>query len=213
MSDDRYRSWCWVVWEESALFDYVDNLIDLHIPGFISPLHDNEPDGNGGFKQSHRHIEICGKNKFTYDQMLEIAKETCGPGVNTVKRVLDVGAYARYLIHKGYDDKVQYKAEDVICLGGASYFDTCISSSDFTKYDRQIKKFIEEYHVNYYSQLSDYATFVNPEWRQSVDNRTVFWLGYLKARSTQNERMDYREVDDIINQFKILKYKGDNIDD
>ena len=213
MADQRYRTWWFVVWLESASFDYIENLKNLYMKGFISPVHGNEPDGNGGFEHPHRHVILTGSNKFSYDQMLEIAKKTCGMGVNTVKRVLDLGPAARYLIHLGYDDKPQYKAEDVISLGGASYLDACLTTSDFNKYDRQIKQFIEQWHVNYYSQLSDYATFVNPEWRQCIDNRTVFWLGYLKARSTQNERMDYREIDDIIEASKKLKIKGDNYND
>lgn len=52
----RTRNFATVVYPESAPADWLDIINDLHIPCFVSPLHDQDLDAKGKPKKPHYHV-------------------------------------------------------------------------------------------------------------------------------------------------------------
>lgn len=144
------RNWTFLFYQENAPEDWLQQLTDLHIPMFISPLHDcdrfTKKDEEQGYeragaaepvnhlKKPHRHVLLKFSNAhFSYKKLKDIcdiinmdAIELGGrPWIVCppcdIAKVSDFRAYARYLCHFGTRGKTVYDPKDVIALGGLDY--------------------------------------------------------------------------------------------
>lgn len=120
--DFRGRVAAFLVYPDSAYPDWQSRLRALHVRGFISPLHDQDVLADGSPKKAHWHVMLFFEGKKSRDQIDLIREAAIGPAFNRgLEDVHTPGAYARYLIHLDDPEKAQYRADDVICLGGADY--------------------------------------------------------------------------------------------
>lgn len=202
MSSDRYRNWKFVIWMSSAPIDYIDRIDSCGVPVLLSPVHNLDPDGNGGYKTPHRHGILIYSGKKSLMQALEKVKEFGDKSINTVFPCDDLGAATRYLCHLDHPGKHVYPVAEIRSFNGASIEGALSTVSDLRKYDIQIYEFIRDNNVLYYHDLAEYCSVVNPEWRDAVVNRTVFWTAFLKARSTAIDRGEYESFTrKIIEEF------------
>lgn len=200
---ETHRVWMGVIWDESADPDFLSKFEEEGIRGFAI-LHDQDKYDTGEIKKPHWHVLSIFQGKKSYSQMMDLYKRCAGDGVNTVRFREDIGGAARYLCHLDSPHKHHYDPHEVISLNGADYLEAVTTQSDLTKFDIQIKLLIDQYDICYFNHLSDYATFVVPDWRKCVDGRAVYWVKYLAARveSQSDRRHTSSELIQMIDEFK-----------
>lgn len=174
------RVWDFVVWCESADPDFEKKLKASHIRcNYIK--HDRDFNEDGTHKKPHWQGVLELEGPQPYKKVLEWMKEFAGAGINTIEAAKTKHGSLCYLIHAYDQDKAQYKPSEVISINGADYVQDIISSDDKDKYDSEIKIFIHRNKITHFSDLSDIATFLIPEWHNNVDNFPAKWRQYLMS--------------------------------
>ena len=206
---NTHRVWTGVIWEESMDPNMINNFEEEGIRAFII-RHDKDKYNDGTLKKVHYHVTSVFQGKKSYDQISDLYKRCAGNGVNTVQYREDICGAARYLCHLDNPNKFQYDVHEVICLNGADYLEAVTSTNDLNKYDQQIKLFVGEYGIYYFNVLSDYATFVVPDWHKCVDGRAVFWVKYLNSMKESYNSPTGTKQDEIIKLINQIKYEVKN---
>lgn len=67
MSDSRKRCFATILYTDSCAPDFMQKLESMHIPAFLSPLHDRDLKEDGSIKKPHYHLMLMfqGKNLKT----------------------------------------------------------------------------------------------------------------------------------------------------
>lgn len=200
---DTHRVWMGVIWDESKDPNFLENFEEQGIRCFAIK-HDKDQTADGQIKKPHWHVLSVFEGKKSYSQMKDLYKRCAGDGVNTVQFRDDIGGAARYLCHLDSPHKYHYDPHDVVCINGTDYLEACTTVNDRTKFDIELKLLIDQYDITAFHILSDYATFVVPEWRTCVDGRAVFWVKYLNSRALMRTDKGVCSPDllKIIEEFK-----------
>lgn len=158
---EKARVWSNVCYPESLPSDWLDKLRDLHIPCFISPLHNMDVDENGELKKPHYHIMLIYESPVTYKLADEDFKSF--GSTTLVKRVRSTKGMARYLCHLDEKDKYHYSVNDVQAFAGADYNYTI--TTEETKQQSLFFAFdwIDENNCVSFYQLCKYFRKNNPE--------------------------------------------------
>lgn len=177
----RKRNFATVVYPESAPDNWLDILSDLHIPSFVSPLHDMDTNPDGEIKKAHYHVMIMFDSVKTVDQAKDIFQKIGGVGMEDIQ---SQRGYARYLCHLDNPEKYQYNSEDVKCLCGADYNDVISLVTDKYTAIREMLEFCKQNGVVSFSDLLEYASVNRYDWfRCLCDNSAVIMREYLKSKS------------------------------
>lgn len=188
MSDDRYRNFKFVIWPEQLPADIWDKCDEANLKLGISPLHQYDRMPSGDFKKPHYHAVVVFPGKKTQEGAKAIVLNLFGLAVNTVFVCDDVGSTVRYFFHLDSPKKFPYPIKDYLEFGGFDINEYLHTVSDIRKVDIEIKQLIYNMDIRYFDDLSDYVTYVNQDWKFAVDQRTVFWTAYLKARHDKLEK-------------------------
>ena len=98
------RNFATVVYPESAPENWLERLDGLHVPAFVSPLHNQDINPDGSPKKPHWHILIMFAGVKTREQAQEVIDAIGGVGCESVSTVR---GYARYLVHADNPEKAQ----------------------------------------------------------------------------------------------------------
>lgn len=185
--DTRVRNYATVVYPESVVDNWIDILSDLHIPIFISPLHDKDINPTGEPKKAHYHVVFMFEGKKSVEQIKAITDEIRAVGQEPIS---SIRGYARYLCHLDNPEKAQYSTEDVRCLSGADYSAVIGLPTDKYKAIKEMMQYCKEYNIYSYADLLELAAEEHYDWyRVLCDNGTVVIKEYLKSRSwTDNQK-------------------------
>lgn len=168
----RFRDFATIVYPDSENTppNWVQLLKDLHVPCFISPLHDKDIQENGEPKKPHFHVMLLFESLKTPEQAIEIFDKIGGVGLEYVKTRR---GYCRYLCHLDDPNKYQYSKDDVISLGGIDYLE-CISivSDKYAVLDMVIC-FIKDNHITNILDVYQYAK----------DNNLTDWIRMIQDKS------------------------------
>ena len=115
-TDNRTRTWSFVLYEDSAPENWRDVLDDMHIEWIESPWHDKDVNANGEPKKKHKHILLLFQGKKSYEQIKEITDELQQP---IPQRCHNAKALVRYMAHMDNPEKAQYSPSDIRAHGGA----------------------------------------------------------------------------------------------
>lgn len=182
----RKRNFATVVYPESAAEDWQSILSDLHIPIFISPLHDKDKNATGEPKKPHFHVLFMFDAPKTEEQVKAILGAIKGVGcedVNTLR------GYARYLCHLDNPEKEQYSTNDVVAMGGADYRGVIGLATDKYTAIGEMIDFCQENDLYSYCELLMYSRVHREDWfRVLCDSGTMVMLEFLKSRSWTNEK-------------------------
>ena len=181
--DERSRTWAFIVYEESAPSDWMEELSELRIPAAVSPLHDadvwtrrdearNPDHREGEAKKPHWHVILYFGAKKSARQVLEMLEPL---GIRYVERVRDTNAYNRYLCHMDDPEKAQYPTSEILRLNGA----VCETERSLTGAERHailtdITKFVHEFSVTEYMDLMLYCIENRPDWATVAMDHTVY---------------------------------------
>lgn len=175
----RGRIWASIVYPESAPNNWTDILSNLHIPAFVSPLHDSDLDPTGEPKKPHFHVLLMFEGVKTPDQVRELISTFGGVGVEFVN---SVRGYARYLCHLDNPDKARYDQDKVLALSGADYQTIINLASDKYQTLKEITQFCRQNLIYSYADLFDYCAEYNAAWYYCLcDVGTLVVKEYLKS--------------------------------
>lgn len=189
-ANSRTRVWATIVYPDSAPADWRDQLIEAHVQAFVSPLHDKDVNPDGSAKKAHWHVLIMYDSVKSQAQA-QVLRDAIG-GVGW-EQVASTRGYARYLCHLDNPEKAQYSPEDVVEYGGADYRAAIVRSTDSVVLFRQMREFIYEHNILYYSDFVDVCAAERPEWLEAIVNGQTYAVStYIRERMRKN--MDERGI-------------------
>ncbi|MCR5509283.1 MAG: replication protein [Lachnospiraceae bacterium] len=166
----RLRDFATIVYPESAPENWLQILKDLHVPCFVSPLHDRDVSENGKPKKPHYHVMLLFESLKTPAQAIEIFDQIGGVGLEYVKTRR---GYCRYLCHLDDPNKAQYNKDDVIQLGGMDYYECISIVSDKYAVLNMVICFIKDNHIENILDLYQYA----------IDRNLMDWIRIIQDKS------------------------------
>lgn len=182
----RFRNFATVVYPDSAPEDWIDILSELHIPAFISPIHDMDVNPDGEKKKPHYHVMIMFEGKKSKEQAKEIFDCLSAVGCETVHTIR---GYARYLCHLDNPEKYQYKIDDVRALSGADYMGIIGLAIDKYKALGEMEDFCRDNNIFSFAHLADYCKEYRFDWFRVLCDCGAFYMRtYLRAIEREFER-------------------------
>ena len=169
-SENRGEIWAVVAYPESVPDNWREILEELHVPIFISPLHDQDVNADGEKKKPHWHIEFMWESKKSLAQMKEIAEKLNAP---IPKKQDSKRGCARYLCHLDNPDKAQYAIDDVVSLGGADYRTVIEGASDKYEVLHELWAWLREnerVHRYSFKNVLDWCEQNNERWFRALCN-------------------------------------------
>lgn len=160
-TDSRVRNYATIVYQESAPDKWLDIIDELHIPIFVSPLHDKDINKDGEYKKPHWHVLLMFAGKKAESSVRTIVESFGGVGL---EKIHDLKAYARYLCHLDDDDKAQYSPDDVKAFGGADYEKYKVKDREKDSVMGEIVDFILENEGITFPYIVTYSRYNKPEW-------------------------------------------------
>ena len=181
--DGRTRNWTLIVYPDSAPENWMDVVAGLHIPAFVSPLHDKDVRADGTAKKPHFHLVLCFKGKKALGQIQAISDQLSGVRVDWEHcAVGDLTGMVRYLIHFDDADKAQYDVGDIKAFGGADVLAHFADAADVDECVGQMMDWLDEQGITSFAALSRYARRYRKDWfRVLTSKRTVFISQYCKS--------------------------------
>lgn len=178
-SDNRYRNWVFIVYDDSACADWRAVVSSWNVPAFISPLHDRDVNPDKTPKVPHYHVMLCFEGKKSIKQIKELIAPVCHVEPEIVSSVRGM---ARYLCHLDNPEKAQYSIKDVVSIAGADYQYTISCVSDKYKHLGDMTTFIRLNNVCSFARFFDYCKDYNEEWyRLLCDNCSSVISKYIKS--------------------------------
>jgi len=190
--NDVSRHWGTIIYPESEP-DFLGELEDLHLVGFLSPLHDRDLLEDGSLKKPHFHFMCSFEGKKTRKQMLDLFTSFGGVGAECV---FSPRSYARYLCHLDESDssKALYSTSDVRCFGGADYSQFLSEKKDIRGYVREMMAWVRENRVTCFCDLMDFAAEENENWFQSLlDSTSQIMIAYIKSLAWKHDCINYNK--------------------
>ena len=188
----RGCNWVIIVYPDSAPENWREILDDLHVPIFISPLHDKDVNADGEPKKPHWHVLFMWESEKSLTQMRELSEQLNAP---VPKKQDSKRGAARYLCHLDNPEKAQYPIEDVVCLAGADYALVISMANDKYEVIHELKQWIKanpDIHRWAFNRVFDWCEENNEKWfRGLCDNCGWIIKEYLKAAYWDSEKNLY----------------------
>lgn len=180
----RFSCWTLIFYEDSAPPTWRDEVSDVHLPVWVSPLHDRDTwtaadekkDARhvaGTPKKAHRHL-IC-QYPQPVDRDTFLSDFAFLNGSTFVKNVRDLTAMVRYLIHKDDPQKAQYDRADVVVFGSAE-LDAIDAAGTGERHEmlRQMRRFIRANAIVDYCVFADYCDECEAAWARLLDDNSSY---------------------------------------
>lgn len=205
---ERVRCWMLVFYPDSAPADWADQISGVHIPVWVSPLHDkdvwtaederkNQAHKAGQPKKPHYHLVAQYPEKVDRAEFLGDFGFLNGP--ENVKHVKSLISMVRYLAHRDDPDKAQYDRAAVRTFGGADagLMDE-LGTHERHEILRSMRKYIREHNVLYFDEFVDYCDDCEVVWAHLLDDNSTYVIReYIKARAyrveQERKRAGYRD--------------------
>lgn len=191
---ERFRNFATVFYPDSVEFGQIKCfLTDLHVPAYISPLHDQDKNPDGTDKKPHWHALLMFDGKKSSEQVRDMLSGSGSVGVEIVQ---SQRGYARYLCHLDNPEKHQYKISEVVSLNGAIYADSIGSAIDDVIACRQMIEWCNQNNVLSFESLVNYAMDKREDWFFVLKrSSTLFIKEYLKSKSWRIKKEAEENVD------------------
>ena len=181
--DGRTRNWTILVYPDSAPDGWRDVILALHIPAYVSPLHDKDVSADGSPKKPHYHVVLSFRGKKSVAQVQAISDQLSGVRVDWEHcAVGDLTGTVRYLVHFDDANKAQYDVSDIEVFGGADVMAHFTGASDTDGAVGEMMDWLNEQGITSFAALARYARQYKPDWfRVLTSKRTVFMAQYCKS--------------------------------
>lgn len=161
----------------------MDDLEQLKIPCYISPLHDQDIAKDGTKKKAHWHILLLFGGQKNRKNILELVQSFGGVGAELI---FDRGASIRYMCHLSSVGKHVYEVTQVKSLNGVPEYTEIIGESILSKYEvtNQMLEWCNSNSIYYFADLVDYARINKKEWfKLLVDRNSHLLWEYIKSKT------------------------------
>lgn len=187
--DGRTRNWTILVYPDSAPDNWREIVASLHVPTFISPIHDKDISADGTAKKPHYHVVFVFKGKKSAAQIQEISDRLSGVRVDWEHcAVGDLSGMVRYLVHFDDADKHQYAVEDIDALSGADVLAHFSGAADVDDCVGEMMDWLAEQGITSFAALARYARTYRKDWfRVLTGKRTVFMAQYCKSLKWESD--------------------------
>ena len=198
----RIRNFATMIYPESAIDGWQQIIDDLHIPCFVSPLHDkdkwtkddelkNPEHKDGELKKPHYHVMFMFEGKKSLEQIQAVVDAVGGVGIEPVN---SLKSYSRYLCHLDSPEKELYNIEDVKQYGGALYTVAIDTVVDKYQAIADMIDFCEVNEINDYADLIVWCRSTRFEWFKVLcDSGTNVIKEYMKSRTWSKQKGGKRE--------------------
>lgn len=175
----RTRNFATVVYPESAPENWLEVLDGLHVPAFVSPLHDKDINPDGSPKKPHWHVLIMFASVKTREQAQAVIDAIGGVGCESVSTVR---GYARYLVHADNPEKAQYSKSDVRAFSGADYDAITHLPTDDVKMIREMMEFIRANQIASFALFADICANGHEDWFRALVTKSAYFIKeYIKS--------------------------------
>ena len=181
-TDNRTRTWTFVLYEDSAPNNWRDILDEQHIEWVESPWHDKDVNADGSTKKKHKHILLLFPGKKSYEQIKDI---TDSLGQPIPQRCHNAKAMVRYMAHMDNPEKAQYSPSDIVSHGGVDLAELLRpSSSERYTIIRDMIDYIRSAAVTEFQDLMDYAAAEHfDDWFPLLCDNSAYVIGqYIKSQ-------------------------------
>lgn len=197
---NKHRYWWFLLYPESGLPEWKEELKMRGLPIAISPLHEFDlKNEEGEIKKPHYHVILCYPGPTTFNAVKSLTVDELK---GTIPKALDSvkGAYD-YLTHKNDPKKFQYSEDEIELLNGFDIIEMAqLSERDKAELNVSIINDINAHDIkeyadlcNYYIKIADYQRF------NIVSTHTIFFNRYITSRRHSSEKFESDE--DIINSI------------
>lgn len=180
--DNRARTWCAVVYPDSAPDNWRDLLDEQHVAWAESPLHEFDVNPTGEVKKAHWHIVLSFEGKKSYEQICELLHPLNGP---IPQRCHDVRGAVRYFAHLDNPEKHQYASSGIIGHGGFDV-DSALRPSASQRYEMidEMMSYCRYNGIVEFQDLADYARNMRrDDWFPLLCDNSAFILQqYIKSQ-------------------------------
>lgn len=179
---EKARNWSFIIYPESAPYDYFDILQATGLPFALSPLHDKDINPNGETKKPHYHAIVCFPGPTTFSVVSKLANSV-GSNVPP-KRLLSIVGMYRYFTHQDNPEKYQYNEIDIRVSNGFDIQEySALTTSQTIMILKTIQALIKKQNIFDYSVLMDYLLDQDIfDLYQVACTHTLFLNSYLKSR-------------------------------
>lgn len=179
---DTGRLWGTIVYPDSAPADWLELLEGLHIPCYVSPLHDKD-DG-----KPHFHVFMIFEGQKSRNVFRNIIAVFGGVGAELVHHKT---AYLMYLCHLATDDKHTYDKADVRTLSGALAYEEAIQEMETSKYNviDEMIAWCYDNSCSYFAELVNYAREFRRDWfKVLVDKNCYLIWQYIRSNALMDSQ-------------------------
>lgn len=147
----KYQNWSAMGYPDSLPADWIDRIIDTHIPMCISPIHDKDRNPDGTEKKAHYHIIIMYDNPTTEKHIQSICDSI---GLVLPRPLNSVRGMFRYHLHLDNPEKFQYDDRDRQFFNGFDISRVAeLTKTEISKIENAILEFIDDNLILEYSDL------------------------------------------------------------
>lgn len=183
----KKRNWAFVLYPESAPFDWREILRQTGLQCAISPLHDKDIDPTGEAKKAHYHVIACYSGPTSYNVVKGLTDSLVAPIPQPLEQVR---GYYRYLTHKDNPEKYQYDESEIQTVNGFSIMDFVeLSKSEVLTIKRELQTLIRDADITEYSDFMDILQDTENAVQQYdvASSNTFFFEKYISSR--RNKRV------------------------
>lgn len=196
----KSRYWAFIVYPESVLENWRDELEEQGLVFAVSPLHDKDINPTGEKKKEHYHVLIEFSGPKTYKSVKEGICDKIGATIP--KKVESIRGYYRYLTHEDNPEKAQYNREDIKEYNG---FKLELTITETTIIKKKICQIIQNMKIKEYCDLLDYFDDIGDhDYWEIASNNTYFFDKYIT--SVRNKEKEERKKEEETERKKNNKY-------
>lgn len=175
IDNEKGRHFTFIVYEDSAPKDWIEQLNDTGLPFVISPYHDKDVNPDGSKKKAHWHIIVSYNNTTTYRSIKGLRSITHGPYPQIVKSVS--GAYA-YLTHKHNPEKYQYDSMEIKRFNG---WEKTLETMEVSHIKNELITMCFVENIREYSELVAETIALGHDYLSVAVNNTVFFDSFIRS--------------------------------
>lgn len=190
---ERHKCWMLIFYPDSAPPEWPELLSDIHLPVWVSPVHDrdkwtaadekkNPQHVAETLKKAHYHLICQYETQVDRDTFLRDFGFLNGP--ESVKVVKSLISMVRYLVHADDKDKAQYEKADVRVFGGASV-DLVEQLGSHERHEalKAMRAFIRDNGIVDFCDFVDYCDDCEVTWAGLLDDNSSYVIEkYIKSR-------------------------------
>lgn len=192
-SNIKSRYWTCIVYPDDVP-DVQGALSSLVVRALLSPLHSPVNSADEHERVAHYHLILFFDGPVRVSVPQAIGLEI-GIHSHLWRRVNDIVALSRYLVHLDNPEKEQYGPDAcqlVTSFGGVDYFELIERSSDVLPIVRDMMDWVRENHIYYFSDLLDFSAACRPDWFRALvkSQRENMWR-YINSLAYKERESDF----------------------